>query len=76
VPRAFALCPSGSTIDLINNHHGVCNPYRSLQEDEGSNQSLPIAILSNTSPPTSAVSVGLGGDVFVTQHGHNTNNIT
>jgi hypothetical protein len=63
-------------IDLIDNHHaGVHNPHPSLQ-DKGSNQSSPVATLSNTSPPTSDVSFRLGGDVFVAQHGHNTNHIT
>jgi hypothetical protein len=66
-------------IDLIDNHHGIRNRHSSLQ-DKDSNQSLPVAILWNTitSPPTlSAVSLGLGlgGDVFVAQHGHNTNHI-
>ncbi len=58
-----------------DNHHGVRNTHPSIR-DKGSNQSSPVAILSNTSPPTSAVSFGLGGDVFVAQHGHNTNSIT
>jgi hypothetical protein len=62
-------------IDLIDNHHGVRNLHPSLQ-DKGSNQSSPVTILSNTSLPTSAVSFGLSGDVFVTQHGNNTNHIT
>jgi hypothetical protein len=72
---ASCFCPVHKRIDLIDNHHGVRNPHPSLQ-DKGSNQSSPVAILSNTSPPTSVVSFGLGGDVFVAQHGHNTNSIT
>jgi hypothetical protein len=67
------LLPHGNKwIDLIDNHHGVRNPHPSLQ-DTGSNQSSPVTILMNTSPLTPAVSFGLGIDVFVTQHGHNTN---
>jgi hypothetical protein len=58
----------------IYNHHGISNPHLPLQ-DKGPNQSLLTDIVVNTSPLTFTVSLGLGGDVFVAQHSHNTNHI-